>query len=100
MEKRLTNVISRIDRRVDALLEDYLSLEENCEQLMQENESLKKEVKLREARINELKKSMLVLKKTRNANMTEENRKELNKILDEYIREIDRCIAELSRGEL
>ncbi len=99
MENRLTTVIGRIDRRIDALLEDYLHLEEDCEKLMMENESLKKEVKLREARINDLKKSILVLKKTRSANMTDTDKKELNKILDEYIREIDRCIAELSRGE-
>ena len=94
----LFKVISRVDQRIDALLEDYLQLEETCETLAEENKTLKKDLQLKNARIIDLKKSILVLKKTRSQSMTNEDQKALNKILDEYIREIDRCISELSRG--
>lgn len=94
----LFKVISRVDQRIDALLEDYLQLEETCEQLAEENKTLKKDLQLKNSRIVDLKKSIIVLKKTRSQSMTNEDQKALNKILDEYIREIDRCISELSRN--
>jgi len=94
----LFKVISRVDQRIDALLEDYLQLEETCETLAEENKTLKKDLQLKNSRIVDLKQSILVLKKTRSQSMKTEDQKALNKILDEYIREIDRCISELSRG--
>lgn len=94
----LFKVISRVDQRIDALLEDYLQLEETCEKLAEENKTLKKDIQLKNSSIVDLKKSIIVLKKTRSQSMTNEDQKALNKILDEYIREIDRCISELSRG--
>lgn len=87
--------LTRITGKLQQLLRKH-------EVLLKENEKLKTEVaelKLKQdsntGKIAELEQSIAVLR-TLTGNMEEQDKKALEKQLNHYIREIDRCIAMLS----
>ncbi len=95
MHNPLEQHIQRINEKLQQLLKQYRSV-------LKENEKLKKEIAgmktlqiEKEQRLAELEQKVVILK-TATGNMTAEDKKDLEKRLNQYIREIDRCIAILN----
>jgi uncharacterized phage infection (PIP) family protein YhgE len=87
--------IQRINEKLQQLLKGYRLLQK-------ENEKLKKELidirglhTERSKQMEELEQKVAILKTATN-NMNEEDKKDLEKRLNHYIKEIDRCISILS----
>ena len=87
--------IQRINEKLQQLLKQYRSVQK-------ENEKLKKELAIvkdlqteRARQIDELEQKVSILKTATN-NMNEEDRKDLEKRINHYVKEIDRCIGILS----
>jgi len=87
--------IQRINEKLQQLLKQYRSVQK-------ENEKLKKELTIvkdlqteRARQIDELEQKVSILKTATN-NMNEEDRKDLEKRINHYVKEIDRCIGILS----
>lgn len=87
--------IQRINEKLQLLLKQYRTLQK-------ENEKLKKELADTKAlhieknrQLEELEQRVAILKTATN-NMKEEDKRDLEKRLNVYIKEIDRCISMLS----
>lgn len=87
--------LKRIQEKTQQLLKQY-------QQLQQENEQLKKEVRLstekqelQKNRMESLEEKVAILK-TATGQMDDADKKEVEKRLNHYLKEIDRCITMLS----
>jgi hypothetical protein len=87
--------IQRINEKLQQLLKQYRAA-------LKENEKLKKELAdirglqtERTKQMDELEQKVAILKTATN-NMNEEDKKDLEKRINHYIKEIDRCISMLS----
>jgi predicted nuclease with TOPRIM domain len=85
---RITGKLQQLVRSHDQLLKENAKLRTEVAELKQKQES-------NAGKIAELEQSVAVLR-TLTGNMDEPEKKALDKQLNQYIREIDRCIAMLS----
>ncbi len=94
---------------MQSLHEQLKHVNEKLQQLLKQQQSLRKENNTLRATIKELKNSIesknqtleelgqqKMVKQLNNGNLNEADKKELEKKLNQYIREIDRCIAMLN----
>lgn len=84
--------ISRISIKLQSLLKQYDHLLRENEKLKKENQALVTKQEEQSRRTQELEQSVAVLK-TLSGKMEAAEKKELEKRLNGYIREIDRCIS-------
>jgi vacuolar-type H+-ATPase subunit I/STV1 len=87
--------IQRINEKIQQLLKQYRLSQKENEKLRKELADIKALHTERSNLIDELEQKVAILKTATN-NMNEEDKKDLEKRLNHYIREIDRCIAILS----
>ncbi len=88
--------LKRISQKIQALLGKYeLCVKEN-EKLRKENEQLKSARENQLARIQDLEQKVAVLK-TLAGGIDDGEKKELERRINGYLREIDRCISLLSQ---
>ena len=87
--------IQRINEKIQQLLKQYRASQKENEKLKKELADIKSLHAERSQLIDELEQKVAVLKTATN-NMTEADKKELEKRLNHYIKEIDRCIGMLS----
>jgi len=91
----LEDHIKRVNNKIQQLLKQYQSLQKVNSQLAEELKSLKE---LRESdllRIAQLQQQVGILKSAA-GQMTESEKKAFEKIINQYIRELDKCIGLLS----
>jgi chaperonin cofactor prefoldin len=95
MNNELPQQLQRVSEKLQQLLKQYQFLQK-------ENEVLKKELKdvrginhEKERQLDELEQKVAILKTATN-NLSAVDKKELEKRLNSYIKEIDRCITMLS----
>jgi chromosome segregation ATPase len=88
--------IKRINDKLQQLLKQQALLQKENADLKKELESSKKETAIHHANIDELKQQVSILKMN-TVEMNETDKKEFEKRLNLYIKEIDRCIALLSQ---
>ena len=87
--------IQRINEKLQQLLKQYRFVQKENEKLRKELTDIKGLHTERSKQIEELEQKVSILKTATN-NMSEEDKKNLEKRLNHYIKEIDRCIALLS----
>ncbi|MEP6746939.1 MAG: hypothetical protein ABJB86_04405 [Bacteroidota bacterium] len=87
--------IQRINEKLLQLLKQYRTSQKENEKLKKELADLRNLQTERSKQMDELEQKVAILKTATN-NMTDEDKKELEKRLNLYIREIDRCITMLS----
>lgn len=87
--------LQRVSEKLQLLLKRYKALQKDNERLKQELFDLKQADAARAQQLEDLEQKVIILKTATN-NMTEQDKKDLEKKLNQYIREIDRCIAVLS----
>jgi len=87
--------IQRINEKLQQLLKQYRFVQKENEKLRKELTDIKGLHTERSKQIEELEQKVSILKTATN-NMSEEDKKNLEKRLNHYIKEIDRCIGLLS----
>jgi DNA repair exonuclease SbcCD ATPase subunit len=87
--------IQRINEKIQQLLKQYRASQKENEKLKKELADLRSLYTERSYFIDELEQKVVILKTATN-NMNEQDKKELEKRLNHYIKEIDRCIGMLS----
>lgn len=85
--QRINNKVQQLLKRFDALQKENSRLKNTLETLQSEKTSCDEKMKELELRIE-------VLKATK-SNMGEEEKKSLDKKINQYVKEIDRCISSL-----
>ncbi len=95
--ERLYEEIQSLERKIRLMINENERLKEDLFQSRDENGSLKAELKSREANMNSFQNQMKINKLVNNMVAGEGESEELEKTLDSYIKEIDKCIAHLTK---
>jgi len=87
--------IQRINEKLQQLLKQYRAVQKENEKLKKELTGIKDLQAERNRQIDELEQKVSILKTATN-NLNEEDRRDLEKRINHYVKEIDRCIGLLS----
>jgi regulator of replication initiation timing len=85
-----------LEKNVDGLINAYQKLQEENSQLKSENEALQQKLKSLEATVSDFQNQDKMAKLVNSNSVEKEDSIELKNRLNEYIKEIDKCIAYLS----
>ena len=96
-QELLKNNLNGLERKILVLLNEHKSLKEELRSLKLENHELKAGLKARDEQMVNFKNQIKITKIVDNLNPEDGSVSELKRKVDEYIREIDKCIAHLSR---
>jgi chromosome segregation ATPase len=91
----LEDHIQRISEKMQQLLRQYQLQQKENERLKKELQQVKELESARARQLEELEQKVAVLKTATN-NMSDADKKDLEKRLNHYLKEIDRCIEMLS----
>lgn len=98
MEQELLKTnLNGLERKILVLINEHKSLKEEIKTLKSENQELKVGLKGRDEQLSDFKNQIKISKIVDNINPEDGSVSELKKKVDDYIREIDKCIAYLSR---
>jgi hypothetical protein len=89
--------LNGLERKLLVLINEHKSLKEEIKTLKTENQDLKSSLKGRDEQLFNFKNQIKISKIVDNINPEDGSVSELKKKVDDYIREIDKCIAYLSR---
>lgn len=89
--------LAGLERKLLVLINEHKSLKEEIKTLKSENHELKSSLKGRDEQLFNFKNQIKISKIVDNINPEDGSVSELKKKVDDYIREIDKCIAYLSR---
>ena len=93
----LKSQLSTLERKLNLLLNEFSSVRQERAQLQAENEELRTLVQSKERQISGFQNKIKIGKIVEGMEGEGENSSELRKKIDVYIKEIDRCIAHLSK---
>lgn len=93
----LKSSLNGLERKLLVLLNEHKSLKDELKGLKLENHELKAEVKKRDEQLSHFKNQIKITKIVDHINLEDGSISELKRKVDEYIREIDKCIAHVSR---
>ena len=96
-QELLKNNLNGLERKIVVLINEHKNLKDELKGLKSENQQLKAAVKSRDEQIAGFHNQLKITKIVDNINPEDGSVLELKKKVDEYIREIDKCIAHLSR---
>ena len=96
-QKKLITEISVLERKAELLVSQHQVLKEELKQLKEENSMLRSVIKEKDEQINHFQKTLKLSKIVNNAVADQEDTTELKRTINEYIRKIDKCIAQLSQ---
>ena len=93
----LKSNLNGLERKILVLLNEHKAVKNEVSGLKSENLELKKTLKQREDQLSNFKNQIKITKIVDYINPEDGSVSELKKKVDDYIREIDKCIAYLSR---
>ena len=93
----LKSNLNGLERKLLVLLNEHKNLKDEVKTLKQENQELRTAVKVRDEQISGFHNQLKITKIVDNLHPEDGSVSELKRKVDEYIREIDKCIAHLSR---
>jgi hypothetical protein len=96
-QELLKTNLSGLERKILVLINEHKALKDEVRTLKLENHDLKSSLKGRDDQLLNFKNQIKITKIVDNINPEDGSVSELKKKVDEYIREIDKCIAHLSR---
>lgn len=96
-QELLKTNLNGLERKILVLVNEHKSLREEVRNLKLENQQLKTSLKGRDEQIASFHNQLKITKIVDNLNPEDGSVLELKRKVDEYIREIDKCIAHLSR---
>ena len=89
--------LSSLERKVSLLLNEYKTLKQEIIYLKSENEELRGILTTKEQQISDFQNKFKISKIADSLALSGNDSTELKQVLNEYIKEIDRCIAHLSQ---
>ena len=92
----LNNLINSIENKLNNLLSAYQKEKEINLNLSQENASLVSEIKQKSKEINDLKDKIKLMSISKSVDVSKGDIRQTKLKINEYIREIDKCIAQLN----
>jgi hypothetical protein len=93
----LKSNLSGLERKLLVLVNEHKSMKDELKALKVENQQLKSAVKVRDEQLNGFHNQLKITKIVDNLHPEDGSVSELKRKVDDYIREIDKCIAHLSR---
>lgn len=96
-QELLKSNLNGLERKLMVLINEHKSLKEEVKALKVENQDLKTAVRMRDEQITGFHNQLKITKIVDNLHPENGSVSELKKKVDDYIREIDKCIAHLSR---
>jgi len=93
----LKDIISNIEQRLDKFVSQYKSLNTDKLKLENENSVLIEELKSKEDRIVELEEKIKLRNISKSVDVSNEEIRSTRLKINEYVREIDKCIALLNK---
>ena len=96
-QELLKSNLNGLERKIQMLLSEHKNLKEELNNLKTENSDLKAAIKARDDQIGGFHNQMKITKLVDSLHPEDGSVSELKKKVDEYIKEIDKCIAHLSR---
>ncbi|GAA0194644.1 hypothetical protein GCM10009122_58260 [Fulvivirga kasyanovii] len=95
-EQLKANLLS-LERKINLLVGEHKTLKLEVSQLKSENDELRSIVKSKEEQISSFQNKIKISKIVNEIDTGEGNTSELKRKIDDYIKEIDKCIAHLSK---
>ena len=92
----LNNIINSIENKLNNLLSAYQKEKEINLNLSQENASLVSEIKQKSKEIDDLKDKIKLMSISKSVDVSKGDIRQTKLKINEYIREIDKCIAQLN----
>lgn len=89
--------LNGLERKLLVLVNEHKNLKEEIKALRGENQELRSAIKVRDEQIQGFHNQLKITKIVDSINPEDGSVSELKKKVDDYIREIDKCIAHLSR---
>jgi chromosome segregation ATPase len=96
-QELLKSNLTGLERKLVVLINEHKNLKEEIKNLKVENQELKSAIKVRDEQINGFHNQLKITKIVDSLGPEDGSVSELKKKVDDYIREIDKCIAHLSR---
>ena len=96
-QELLKTNLNGLERKILVLLNTHQGLKEEVKRLKQENQELKGSLRARDEQITNFTNQIKITKIADNLNPENGSSSELKRKVDDYIREIDKCIAHLSK---
>lgn len=87
-----------MERKINLLLAEHSRLKEQLDFKEQENNQLKAKLESQDVKLSSFQNKINISKIVGNTAVGKEDSGELKKVLDEYISEIDKCIAHLGEA--
>ena len=92
----LNNLISNIEKKLSNLLSSYDNLKDKNLKLEDENKNLKSKIEDNIQIINSLNDKIKIMSISKSVDVSKNDIKQTKLKINEYIREIDKCIAQLN----
>ena len=96
-QEALKTNLNGLERKIMMLLNDQKSLKDEIRTIKLENHELRTDLRKRDEQMSNFKNQIKITKIVDYINPEDESISELKRKVDEYIREIDKCIAHVSR---
>jgi len=96
-QEALKTNLNGLERKIMMLLNDQKSLKDEIRTIKLENHELRTDLRKRDEQLSNFKNQIKITKIVDYINPEDESISELKRKVDEYIREIDKCIAHVSR---
>lgn len=96
-QEALKNTLAGLERKITILLSDHKMLKDEMRSIKLENHELRTDLRKREEQLSNFKNQVKITKIADYISPEDESISELRKKVDDYIREIDKCIAHVSR---
>jgi hypothetical protein len=96
-QELLKTNLTGLERKILVLINEHKNLKEEVKTLKKENQDLKGAIKVRDDQISGFHNQLKITKIVDSLNPEDGSVSELKKKVDDYIREIDKCIAHISR---
>lgn len=96
LNNKLDAEILSLERKLNLVVQDYTSMKDELRTIKDENSSLKDVIKGKEEQISDFQNKIKISKLVDSIGADENDTPELIKRIDDYIKEIDKCIVHLS----
>lgn len=96
-QEALKASLNGLERKILVLLGEHKGLKEELRGIKSENQDLKSSLKARDEQLSSFKNQIKITKIVDQINPEDGSASELKRKVDDYIREVDKCIAYLSR---
>tara|TARA_R110002096_G_scaffold325307_1_gene519297 strand:+ start:23 stop:319 length:297 start_codon:yes stop_codon:yes gene_type:complete len=92
----LRSELNNLERKLILLLNEHKKLKGSAQSLKKENQELREVIKVKETVLVDFQNQDKISKIVNGMVVTEGSTTELVEVIDEYIKEVDKCIAQLS----